>query len=119
MVLFLAAIETTSVTAENLFYYLAKNREVQQKVIKEIREHIKKQSDVAKYDVLKSMVYLDAAIKETLRMAPPLNGAMPRKSMVDQKIRDIKILKDTLIYPWSFPNHYNEKYYPSPHLFRP
>ena len=63
-----AATDTTSASLNRLLYQLALHQDVQDKLREEII-NAHKGKDVIPYDELMSLPYLDAIIRETLRMS--------------------------------------------------
>jgi cytochrome P450 len=64
-----AGTETTASTLSGLVYYLLTTPEVHRKLVTEIRSTFAKSSDIHIYP-LTQMAYLDAVLKETLRLYP-------------------------------------------------
>ena len=64
---FIAGYDTTSAALSHLVYYLAENKECQQKLYEELRE-----VNEFTYDKLSQLKYLNGVINETLRLAPSL-----------------------------------------------
>jgi cytochrome P450 len=62
-----AAMDTTSSALCRIFWLLATHQDVQEKLRSEIRE-VKRDSEEPNYDRLLAMPYLDAVIRETLRL---------------------------------------------------
>jgi cytochrome P450 len=52
-------------------------------------------------------------------MYSPATGCFPRVAKDDCKIKDLPIKKGTLITYLSIVNHFNEKYFKNPNVFRP
>lgn len=69
--LFLDGYETTSVTLHQAFYEIGKNKQVQDKLRKEINESVDR-SEFLSYEKLLELPYLNQVFYETLRMHPPL-----------------------------------------------
>ncbi|XP_054167648.1 cytochrome P450 3A8-like [Oppia nitens] len=69
--LFIAGYETTASTLSIVSYLLAKNPVVQEKLFEEVDDYFihNSQKDVD-YDILRSLKYLDAVIKESIRLYP-------------------------------------------------
>ncbi|KAF8150006.1 cytochrome P450 [Crassisporium funariophilum] len=69
-----AATDTTSGALSRIMHLLALNKDVQDKVRKEVRDAKKANGGQdLDYDVLVALPYLDAVCRETLRMYPPVS----------------------------------------------
>ena len=80
LALFVAAHDTTSVFMSYLFYELALNPDIQQKLQNEIDEAFEREGatgNMLEYGTMQSFNYMDMVIKETLRKYPP-TGGIPR-----------------------------------------
>ena len=74
-IIILAGSETTAVALIAAVYYILSNREVWEKLCGEVRDTFATASDITLQDVLSKLSYLDAVVKETLRIhSPPANG---------------------------------------------
>lgn len=60
---------TTSTALSNVFYHLAANKTVQDKLRKEINENCSENGKI-EYDVLNEMKYLDQTFNESIRISP-------------------------------------------------
>lgn len=69
-------MDTTGSTSGLIFYALAKNPKVWNKLIEELKSF-----DTLKFEDLNEMKYTTAVIKETLRMYPPVSLSIPRLSL--------------------------------------
>ncbi|KAL1746453.1 cytochrome P450 [Schizophyllum fasciatum] len=79
--LIFAATDTTSSALSRTFYLLAQRPDVQDRIREEIRA-MKQDTDVLTYDDYERLPYLDAMIRETLRLYPPVTMLM-RKATKD------------------------------------
>ncbi|CAH1641547.1 unnamed protein product [Spodoptera littoralis] len=81
-----AAYDTTSETLIYVLLAIGSHPEVQEKILKEIQEvQPNKNEDISKYDLLR-LVYVEAVIKEVLRLYSPLPG-VARKIEKDVKLK--------------------------------
>ncbi|KAL5276593.1 hypothetical protein ACFFRR_002047 [Megaselia abdita] len=102
--------DTTSSAIAFAIYLLSQNSEAQEKAFEEAVAMEGREKE--------TMKYLEAVIKETLRLYPsvPLHG---RLLMEDYKIRDIVIPKGTGITVLTYMVHRDKQYYPDPEKFMP
>ncbi|CAE6515556.1 unnamed protein product [Rhizoctonia solani] len=94
LLLLVAGSDTTSNTISSLCYHLAIHPEVQQRLQAELDQHIPYDpskelktkrglmippyESVAEYDGVKNLPYLNACVKEALRIHPPIATGLPR-----------------------------------------
>ncbi|KAF5336859.1 hypothetical protein D9611_002889 [Ephemerocybe angulata] len=108
--LMFAAMDTTSSALSRILSLLAKHPEVQDKLRAEIREAKQTFGGEPDYDQLSSLAYLDAVIRETMRLHPPLPSlprearqdavlpfSKPIKSVDGKEITEVLVPKDTLL----------------------
>ena len=67
----IAGHETTSSGMSNLFYVLAQHPEVQKKLRTEVRKAREENHGDLDYETLMALPYLDAVVRETMRVFPP------------------------------------------------
>ncbi|KAJ2930402.1 hypothetical protein H1R20_g6713, partial [Candolleomyces eurysporus] len=93
-----------------IFWLLATYQDVQEKLRSEIRE-MRKECEEPDYDRLSAMPYLEAVVRETLRLYPPIifmgrearqDAILPLSKPIEtvdgRKIQEINIPKDTSIF---------------------
>lgn len=100
-------------------FVLAKHPEVQEKLFQEIKSNIiDTKIEKLTVHIVNSLTYLDAVIKETLRLYTivPLSS---RKPLVTTKIGTTTIPSGTSLLLMFQANHLNEKYFPDPYKFDP
>ncbi len=68
--MFVAGHETTATALTWLFYHLATNKHVQEKVVEEVQRVLNGQP--IKPDSLKELPFMNNVIKENMRMQPPV-----------------------------------------------
>ena len=66
--LIFAATDTTSSALSRIFYLLAQHPDVQNRIRQEIRTVKEAASNVMSYDDYEALTYMDAVIRETLRL---------------------------------------------------
>ena len=72
IVFILAGFETTASTLTSLSYCLAKNPDVLEKLMEEVNEVVEASEGKIDQESIREMPYLEACIKETLRLLPPI-----------------------------------------------
>ncbi|KAH7335758.1 isobutene-forming enzyme and benzoate 4-hydroxylase [Rhizoctonia solani] len=75
VLLLVAGSDTTSNTLGSLCYHLAIHSEVQRRLRAELDQHV---PYIAEYDDVKSLPYLNACVKEALRIHAPVATGLPR-----------------------------------------
>ncbi|PCH44286.1 cytochrome P450 monooxygenase pc-bph [Wolfiporia cocos MD-104 SS10] len=79
MTLIIAGADTVANTSCATTYYLARNQRVQAKLQAELDEALKAvDSEVALYDAVKYLPYLDAVVNEGLRLHATIGAGLPR-----------------------------------------
>jgi cytochrome P450 len=116
---FVAGHETTTMALSNVLYYLAVNPEMQEKARAEAIRIFGNEPVVPTNDQLKEMRYINAVIKEGLRINPPTPIVTFRKLAKPVKIGPYIIPKDTLCSANAWQIHNNPKYWENPRTFRP
>ncbi|XP_067122508.1 cytochrome P450 3A5-like [Centruroides vittatus] len=98
---------------------LAVNPDIQEKLINEVDETIKKLGEL-NYDSVSEMKYLEAFVQETLRKHSPA-VRLERKVVEDHELGDtgIVIEKDTMIGVPIYALNHDPKYFPDPDKFDP
>nr|APH81392.1 cytochrome P450 CYP3027B1 [Tigriopus kingsejongensis] len=120
---FQAGFETSSNTMTTMMYTFAKNPYVQNTVFEEIKEVLRDSKNGIDYDAIGKMTYLDATIKENLRMYPPVTR-IDRLCLQDCRLDDatrqkLLIKKGTVVQIPIYAIHHNPDFFPEPYVFRP
>lgn len=106
-----------------LIHIFAQKPEVQAKLYEELKAKVAGRDDVESkeyYDMIMSLPYLDAVIKETLRMYPPLPRMQRRLSGASEyNLAGITLYRDQMVEIPTVALHYNPDYWPEPEVFRP
>ncbi|XP_015898698.3 iridoid oxidase [Ziziphus jujuba] len=95
--MFLAGSETTSSTVEWAMTELLRNPKSMQKAREELNQAVGPNRKVEESD-MDNLPYLQAVVKETLRLHPPLPLLVPRNAMEDTEFMGYLIPKDTQIF---------------------
>ncbi|XP_013140398.1 PREDICTED: cytochrome P450 6B1-like [Papilio polytes] len=119
-VFYAAGYETSASTMTYMFYELAKQPAIQDKLIAEIDEVLKRYNGQITYECLSEMTYLSQVFDETLRKYP-VADPMQRNAKVDYKIpgTDITIKQGQTIIISSWGIQHDPQYYPNPDKFDP
>ncbi|KAL9338452.1 hypothetical protein Peur_070221 [Populus x canadensis] len=88
-----AGTDTTATTVEWAIAELLKNKEVLKKVSEEIKREIDTNS--LKESRVSQLPYLNACVKETLRLHPPVPFLIPRRALETCKVMDYTIPRDS------------------------
>ncbi|KAL4230547.1 cytochrome P450 1 subfamily A member 2 [Mactra antiquata] len=112
-----ASYDTTSSTIAWMLLHIAAYPDVQRKVHEEIDELVKGRKVSLKDK--KNLPYVEAVFLEVSRMVPPLPFALPHYAIMDAKIGDYDVDKDTVVILNYYSVHYDEKYWGDPDNFRP
>ncbi|CAN6337088.1 unnamed protein product [Urochloa humidicola] len=101
--LFLAGTDTTSKTMEWTMAELVKNPSEMEKVQAEVRQVVGQHGSVVTEERLGAMTRLQAAMKEALRLHPPVPMLVPREVVHDTKLRgyDIPAKTRVLVNAWA------------------
>uniref|UniRef100_A0A914Y6V2 Thromboxane-A synthase n=1 Tax=Panagrolaimus superbus TaxID=310955 RepID=A0A914Y6V2_9BILA len=113
-----AGYDTTATSIGYLVYLLAKNPEAQKKIQEEIDSICPNHEPT--YDDLQKFKYLEAAIKESLRLYPLAARAASRQCMETTIVNGIKIEKDVFVTADVFTIHYSKEIWgEDSHEFKP
>ncbi|GMY11640.1 cytochrome P450 CYP82D47-like [Fagus crenata] len=116
--LILSGSDSTMVTLTWTLSLLLNNSHVLQKAYDELDIHISKDRHVDESDIT-NLVYLQAIVKETLRLYPP-GPVIPRAAMEDCTLSaGYHIPADTRLMVNVWKIHRDEHLWPNPHKFQP
>ncbi|RZC73040.1 hypothetical protein C5167_048516 [Papaver somniferum] len=101
--LLMAATDTISATVEWALAELLHNPSKMTKAQQELLNIIGKDRPIEESDIIR-LPYLQAIVKETLRLHPPAPFLLPHKAEVDVKIHDFVVPKDTQSFDWKLEN---------------
>jgi len=124
-VFFLGGFDTVSTIMCFVQYELAVNPDVQKKLRTEILNVLKETNGKITYEVINNQKYLDAVIKETLRLYP-LSSFLDRVCVKDFEMppatpdgKPFIIKPGECIWFASYSVHRDSKYFPEPEKFNP
>ncbi|KAL2515524.1 Cytochrome [Forsythia ovata] len=115
--MFAAGTDTTSTVLEWTLAELLKHPKTMEKLQNEVRQVAGNKSEISEDD-LEKMPYLKAAMKESLRLHPPIPLLVPRESTQDSKVMgyDIAVGTRVIVNSWAIardpmmwenPNEFN------------
>ncbi|GAB1601444.1 cytochrome P450 2B4-like [Argonauta hians] len=118
MDIFLAGTDTTAVSLNWAFRYMAKYPDIQNKC----REEIKKITNLnrsVKMEEKRLMPYVAATLLEVQRIAPVAPTTIPHAAVTDTSLGGYDIPKDTIVVFVIMAAHFDPKYWDKPEEFRP
>ncbi|KAH8897158.1 cytochrome protein [Thozetella sp. PMI_491] len=120
----LAGVDTTSDTLMFLIWSLSRPeaRRFQEKLIEEVRtipEENLNASGLPRVDASDKLLYVNAVIKETLRLFAPLPGSEPRSAPIISTIDGYVIPAKTIVSVSPYTLHRNPDVFPNPLDFNP
>ncbi|KAK9056227.1 hypothetical protein SSX86_027317 [Deinandra increscens subsp. villosa] len=95
--LFLAGIDTTSSTLEWAMAELIRNPEKLETARSEVIQLMKNKKDIVQESDISQLPYLQAVIKETLRLHPPVTFLVPHQAISDTEIHGYMVPKNAQI----------------------
>ncbi|KAI5425629.1 hypothetical protein KIW84_031445 [Lathyrus oleraceus] len=116
--IFLAGSETTSSTIEWAMTELLCNRECMLKVKTELNSVVGGAKDVEESDIEK-LPYLQAVVKESLRLHPPIPLLVPRKAVQETEFMGYLIPKDTQVFVNAWAIGRDPDVWEEPLVFKP
>lgn len=114
--------ETTASTISHLLFELARNPEIQDRLLEELQSELsgmKPKSDAYFDRIMSHLPYLDSVIKETLRKYPPLNRVERRVGVDGYKLGGVSLVKGQMVYVSVYGLHHDERLFPEPGRFNP
>ncbi|KAF2292560.1 hypothetical protein GH714_025581 [Hevea brasiliensis] len=118
MTLIIAGADTTSITLTWILSNLLNNRRALELAMEEIDLKVGKERCVESSDI-ENLVYVQAIVKETLRLYPPGPLAVPHEASEDCLIGGYHIPKGTRIFPNLWKLHRDPKIWKNPDEFIP
>uniref|UniRef100_A0A7N0SZ89 Cytochrome P450 n=1 Tax=Kalanchoe fedtschenkoi TaxID=63787 RepID=A0A7N0SZ89_KALFE len=116
--LFIAGTDTTSSTLEWAMAELLHNPAKLEKAKGELVQVMGTNSSIEESDIA-SLPYIQAVVKETLRLHPPAPLLLPHKAMMDVEIDGYTIPENTRVLVNLWAIHRDEKLWPEPDSFLP
>ena len=100
-----------------MVYHLALHRNVQERIVEEIKDCIGSDEKVC-YENINKLEYLEACIMETLRLCPP-NVEHDRVCVNDCIVQGLRIKKGFKIQMPIYAAHHSEEFFSEPEKYRP
>ncbi|XP_027359276.1 cytochrome P450 82A3-like [Abrus precatorius] len=116
--LFLGGTDTTAVTLTWALCLLLRSPHVLEKVKEEINMHFGKEGSIGESDINK-LAYLQAVVKETLRLYPPAPLSSPREFTENCTIGGYHVKKGTRLIPNLWKIHRDPSVWSDPLEFKP
>ncbi|KAL8192409.1 hypothetical protein R6Q57_027594 [Mikania cordata] len=117
--LFVAGIDTTSATLEWAMTELIHNPEKLKIARSEINKVMKDKTNIIQESDISQLPYLQAIIKETLRLHPPAPFLIPHQSIQDVEVQGFLVPKDAQILCNVWAMGRDPKVWPHPETFMP
>lgn len=119
--LIIAGSDTTAISTAAAMFYLSRNETIQKRLATEIRGAFATKDDIKGGNLLQSdCKYLQAFIKESLRMSPPVPADLAREVLRGGISVDGHFLPEGVrVSTCSFCLHHNKELYDEPFAFRP
>ncbi|XP_048491294.1 cytochrome P450 CYP82D47-like [Beta vulgaris subsp. vulgaris] len=118
MAMILAATDTTAVTLTWALSLLLNNKDVLKKIQAELDNVVGKERQVEESD-LKNLVYLQAVLKETMRLYPAAPLSAPREATIDCTVSGYHISAGTQLFVNLYKIHRDPKVWENPLDFHP
>ncbi|CAI9101624.1 OLC1v1038992C1 [Oldenlandia corymbosa var. corymbosa] len=113
-----AGIDPVSSTTQWAMAELLRNTEKIEKVREELKQVIGKREEIQESDISK-LPYLQAIVKETLRLHPPAPLLLPHKASEDVEIHGYTVPKDTQTLINVYAIGRDERIWKEPEMFKP
>nr|GMD66990.1 cytochrome P450 CYP82D47-like [Ipomoea batatas]GMD66991.1 cytochrome P450 CYP82D47-like [Ipomoea batatas] len=97
---------------------LLKNREVLKRIQEELDAKVGRERWVEDYDI-DNLVYLQAAVKESMRLYPPAPFLVPHKASEDCNVDGYYVPKGTQLFVNVWKLHRDPRIWPEPEKFSP
>ncbi|XP_021749304.1 cytochrome P450 CYP82D47-like isoform X2 [Chenopodium quinoa] len=118
MALILAAADTTAVTLTWALSLLLNNKDILKKTQVELDTIVGSERQVEESD-LKNLVYLQAVLKETMRLYPAAPLSVPREAISDCIVSGYNISAGTQLFVNLYKIHRDPRVWSDPLVFRP
>nr|L7T720.2 RecName: Full=Pluviatolide synthase; AltName: Full=Cytochrome P450 family 719 subfamily A polypeptide 23 [Podophyllum peltatum]ANY58172.1 CYP719A24 [synthetic construct] len=117
--LYLLAMDSSASTATWALAFMIRDQQVQEKLYQDIKRVIGDEVGLVKAEDLSKMHYLQAVVKETMRMKPIAPLAIPHKTAIDTSLMGTKVPKGTCVMVNLYALHHDESVWAKPYTFMP
>lgn len=117
LTIYIAGHHTTSVALSWTFYLLAKHRDVEQRILREVEQAVGDRP--LRMSDLPNLPYTEMVIKESLRLHPPAYVLFAREALEDLQIGGHRIEKGGWIYMYPYVVHRDPANFENPLEFDP
>lgn len=117
--LFSAGVETSTTTIEWAMSDLLKNKEVMDKLQEELKSDQFNSENFLSESSISHLPYLNACVKETLRLHPPVPFLLPHRAPETCEVMDYTIPKDSQVFVNIWAIGRDPKIWNDPLLFKP
>jgi cytochrome P450 len=114
--LYLAGHDTTSHALSWTFYLLSQNPAAQAALEREVQSVLGDR--LPTIDDLPALPYTELAIKEAMRIYPPVM-AIPRRAVQDATVGEYPVPKGSEVVIWAYRTHHDERFFPEPERYLP
>ncbi|CAN0922969.1 Cytochrome P450 CYP82J17, partial [Linum grandiflorum] len=118
LTLILAGADTTSITMTWILSNLLNNSRAMEAVQQELDNKVGRSRPV-EYSDINNLVYLQAIVKETLRLYPPAPTAVPHEAMENCTIHGYHVPKGTRVFANLWKLHRDPNVWSDPDQFKP
>lgn len=113
-----AGHDTTGSSLSSIIYMLGAHPNVQKRLKEEVEQVIGLDDKIVTKEDLDQLKYMDAVIKESLRLFPPV-AVFARNLKQDAKIGEYHVPADTTIFITPYFIHRDPEMFPNPEVFDP
>ncbi|KPA38211.1 isoamyl alcohol oxidase [Fusarium langsethiae] len=118
--LVVAGSDTSSSTLAGTLFYLSRNPRAYDRVCREVRSEFQDAQHISIGPKLSSCVYLRACIEETLRLSPPVGGALWREiGPGGMNVGSLSLPAGIDVGTGIYSLHHNSTYHPDPFKYLP
>ncbi|KAJ7503288.1 cytochrome P450 [Mycena galericulata] len=119
ILLFISGHDTSAGAMSTLFYFLATHPDIQRRAREEIANVVGKGDFTAENLGANSLPFLNACIRESLRINTPISYVVPRMSTADAQLGKYAIPAGTSLTVDIYAIHHTEAFWRDPHVYRP
>ncbi|XP_061704825.1 cytochrome P450 6B5-like [Cydia pomonella] len=119
-IFYAAGYQTSALTMSYILHYLARNPGIQEKVVTEIKQVLKKNEGKLTYEAVSNLKYMGQVFDETLRLHP-VTDHLRRRALNDYRVpgTDLTVKKGQIFIIPIPAVHMDPNNYPDPTVFDP